>query len=142
MNEINEERIEENKTTDVLIDGKVYSLGGADGAYLQRVAAFLNEQLKTVKGIAGYKHMDSAYQQLLLNLNLADAYFRQQAETEKYRAETEKLEKELYAVKHEIVGTKLKLEASLKQQEIVEQRGDDWKRKYEELKGKTDDQKG
>ncbi len=121
-------------TTEVLINGKVYSLSGADGAYIQKVAAFINRKLAEVRTVQGYNHMSDEYRTLLLELNLCDEYFRAMDEMEKMRSSMEDMERELYSVKHDIVGTKLKLEASLKQQEVLEGRCEEWHRKYEELR--------
>ena len=116
----------------MLIDGHVYSLMGADSVYLQEVAAWVNAKLSEVKRLPGYRKMDDEYKNLLLNLNLADDYFREKDEAQRCRKETETLEKELYGVKHDMVSTKMKLEAALKQQEIIEKRCAEWKQKYED----------
>lgn len=127
------------KTTEVLIDGHVYSLMGADSAYLQEVAAFLNGKLTEVKRLPGYRKMEEEYRNLLLNLNIADEYFKAQQEVERYRLEAEEMQKELYGIKHDMVSTKMKLETALKQQEIIEKRSEEWKKKYEDAQKKGED---
>ncbi len=130
---MSEENRKKKSSTDVLIDGKIYSITGADEVYMQRVAAFINDTIKAVRKLPSYRHLDAEYKQLLLNLNIADEYFKECEETERYRQEAEELERELYSVKHDIVGTKMKLESALKQQEILENRCEELKKKYEEL---------
>ena len=125
------------KTTEVLIDGRVYSLMGADSAYLQEVASFLNVKLAEVKRLPGYRKMEEEYQSLLLNLNIADEYFKARQEVERYRREAEDMQKELYGIKHDMISTKMKLEAALKQQEIIGKRSEEWKNKYEELQKRS-----
>lgn len=132
----------EKDTTEVLINGRVYSLSGADGAYIQKVAAFMNRKLAEVKNVQGYNHMSDEYRTLLLELNLCDEYFRAEEEMEKLRVSMEEMQRELYSVKHDIVGTRLKLEASLKQQEVLEGRCEEWKQRYEELRSSTDEAEG
>ena len=85
----------EKDTTEVLINGRVYSLSGADGAYIQKVAAFMNRKLAEVKNVQGYNHMSDEYRTLLLELNLCDEYFRAEEEMEKLRASMEEMQREL-----------------------------------------------
>ncbi len=122
------------QTTDVLIGGKIYSLAGGDPAYLQKVAGLLNAKLAEVRSTPGYKHMDPEYRQLMMNLNLADEYFRAREEAEQYRAEAAARESELYTARHDLVSLKLKLENALKQQDVLERRVEEWKNRYEEQK--------
>lgn len=130
---------EKRNGTEVLIGGKVYSLAGADASYLQKVSGYLNSKILEVKSAQGYRSLDADYRELLLNLNIADDFFKAESEKEEYRKKAEELEKELYAVRHDIVSTKLKLENSLKQQEVLEARVDEWKDKYSSLAGNRGD---
>lgn len=128
----------EPEITEVLINGRAYSLSGADSAYIQKVAAFLNRKLAEVRSVQGYNHMSEEYRNLLLNLNVCDEYFRALSDMEELRASIDEKDRDLYSVKHDIVGTKLKLEAALKQQEVLEQRCEEWRQKYESLKDGRD----
>lgn len=124
-----------NVTTDVLIGGKVYSLTGGDPEHLQRVAALLNRKMTEVRNASGYKNMDAEYRELLMNINLADEFFRVSDELEELKTEMDNKDSELYAARHELVSMKLKLENALKQQNVLEKRAEEWKNRYEELKG-------
>ncbi len=124
--------------TEVLIDGKIYSVSGEENAeYIQKVAQFVNEKIQEVRTLPGFKRLDEEYQTLLLNLNLADAYFKEKEEVTRLAEAAEEKERELYAVKHDMVSTQMKLEAALKQQEKLGERMEEWKKKYEELKAET-----
>lgn len=129
-------------STDVLIGGKVYSLAGADAEHLQRVAALLNSKLAEVRGTAGYKNLDPEYRELLLNLNLADEYFKIREEADRYKDEAASMENELYTARHDLVSMKLKLENALKQQDVLERRVEEWKNRYEELKAEQGSARG
>lgn len=124
-----------NAATDVLIAGKVYSLKGADAEHLQRVAALLNRKIIEVRNTPGYKNLDNEYKELLMNINLADEYFKVLDELDEYKDELDAKEGELYAARHELVSLKLKLENALRQQNVLEKRAEEWKNRYEELKG-------
>lgn len=123
--------------TEVVIGGKVYRLTGADSAYLQAVASFLNEKLAEVRTAAGYNHMDDEYRHLLLCLNLADEYFKEKKEAEQYQEEAREQESKVINLKHDLVTAKMKLEAALRQQSVVEARSQSWKKRYEELLGQA-----
>ena len=124
--------------TEVLIDGKIYSVSGEENAeYIQKVAQFVNEKIQEVRTLPCFKRLDEEYQTLLLNLNLADAYFKEKEEVTRLAEAAEEKERELYAVKHDMVSTQMKLEAALKQQEKLGERMEEWKKKYEELKAET-----
>ena len=124
--------------TEVLIDGKIYSVSGEENTeYIQKVAQFVNEKIQEVRTLPGFKRLDEEYQTLLLNLNLADAYFKEKEEVTRLAEAAEEKERELYAVKHDMVSTQMKVEAALKQQEKLGERMEEWKKKYEELKAET-----
>ncbi len=124
----------EKTATDVIINGKLYSITGADSVHIQNVAAFLNRKYAEIKTTPSYNRLSDEYKTLLMNINLGDEYFKAVAEGERLLEEKEELERELYAVKHDIANTKIKLDNSLKQQEILEKRCEEWKQKYNELK--------
>lgn len=125
---------DENKGTEFLIDGRVYRLTGADPEYIQKMAAYINRKIAECRKSEGYRSLDADYRALILNLNLTDDYFKAAEAGEELRKQKEDLEKELYSIRHEAVSVKLKLENSLKQQDVLEARVKEWKEKYEHLK--------
>ena len=101
--------------TQVLIDGKIYTLGGSeDEAYLQRTASYVNEKNMQFRGIPGFLKQSADYQQVMIQLNLADDYFKALDYSEQMEEERNRMEKESYSLKHELVSTQMKLEAVLK----------------------------
>lgn len=129
-----------NPVTEVLIDGRIYSVsGGENAAYIQKVAQLVNEKIQEVRMLPGYKRLDAEYQTLLLNLNLADACFQEREALQKLQEEAEERERELYALKHDMVTLRMKHEAALKQQERLSERCEEWKQKYETLKKAEED---
>lgn len=101
--------------TQVLIDGKIYTLGGSeDEAYLQRTASYVNEKNMQFRAIPGFSKQSADYQQVMIQLNLADDYFKALDYSEQMEEERNRMEKESYSLKHELVSTQMKLEAVLK----------------------------
>ena len=103
---------------EVLIDGKVYTLGGIEEAqYLQRVAGYINEKTSQLKRQEGFTKQSQEYQAVMIELNIADDYFKaldRAAFSEKRRDD---MEKETYSLKHELVTTQMKLETTESQLE-------------------------
>ena len=49
--------------TEVLIDGRIYTLGGTeDEGYMQRVASYINEMITTLKRQEGFTKQSAEYQ--------------------------------------------------------------------------------
>lgn len=95
--------------TDVLIGGKIYTLGGLEEeGYLRQVAAYLNDKLQQMESAEGYRRMPEDYQQLMLNLNLADDYFKEREHSSVLALQKERLEREVYQLKSELVNMKMK----------------------------------
>lgn len=108
--------------TDVLIDGTVYKLGGMEQeGYLHRVAAYLNEKIGMLKRQDGFLRQTKDYQALMINLNLADDYFKEQERADLLSEQKAALEKETYSLKHELITTQMKLEVMEKELDSMKQ---------------------
>ena len=102
--------------TQVLIDGKIYTLGGTeDEAYLQKAASYVNEKIATMYAIPGFSKQSADYQQLMLLLNIADDYFKAKAQAEKLEREIEAKEKEIYNLKHDLIAEQIQSENDKKE---------------------------
>ena len=106
-------------TVEVVIDGKIYQLSGAESeVYLQQVASYLNGKITSIKReVRSYGKLDDSLKALLLEINICDDYFRQQAETRKAKTEMDDPEREAYSAKHDLINMQMKLEGALKQLE-------------------------
>ena len=101
--------------TQVLIDGKIYTLGGTeDEAYLQKAASYVNEKIATMYAIPGFSKQSADYQQLMLLLNIADDYFKAKENADQMEEQKDRMEKETYSLKHELVSTQMKLDGVLR----------------------------
>lgn len=98
----------------VLINGNVYTLGGAEEQeYLQKVAAYINEKIGILKAQPGFTRQNKDYQEVMIYLNLADDYFKTLQEAKMLKAQKEDLEREIYSLKHELIGVQMKLDAQM-----------------------------
>ena len=104
--------------TQVLIDGKIYTLGGSeDEAYLQKAASYVNEKNMQLRGIPGFSKQSADYQQVMIQLNIADDYFKALDNSEQMEEERNRMEKERYSLKHELIGLQMKQESAEKKAE-------------------------
>ena len=70
-------------TTQVLIDGKIITLGGYESPeYLQKVAAYLNQKISELSQSAGYNRLSVDTKHTLLALNIADDYFKAKSQVD------------------------------------------------------------
>jgi cell division protein ZapA len=101
--------------TEVIIGGKVYTLSGYESEeYLQKVASYINNKIAEYNKIDGFKRQPIDTQNVLLQLNIADDYFKGKKQIEMMEEQLAEKEKELYDIKHELITTQIKLETAEK----------------------------
>lgn len=99
--------------TEVLIGGNLYRLSGVENEeYMQQVAIYLNGKLSELKQTEGFGRLPADYQNVMVQLNIADDYFKEKETGIRLRAQLEEMEKELYQVKHDLITTQLRMEAA------------------------------
>ncbi|MCI9486179.1 MAG: cell division protein ZapA [Lachnospiraceae bacterium] len=109
--------------TDVIIAGKVYTLGGYESEeYLQKVAGYLNGKNAELRRIDGFLRQPQDYQNVMLQLNVADDYFKAMGRLSELEAQTETQANEIYSLKHQLVTVQLRLEEMKRELEEREQK--------------------
>ena len=117
--------MESKNYAEVLIDGEIYTLEGQEEeAYLQKVASYLNEKISLMKKQKGFTKQNRDYQVTMVELNMADDYFKSQERAEQLEEQNRALEKETYSLKHELVTTQMKLEKALHELEEMKKHVD------------------
>ncbi len=97
--------------TEVLIGGKVFTLTGYESEdYLQRVASYINNKIAEYGKIDSFRRQPVERQNVLLQLNIADDYFKARKQIALLEEELQAKEKELYDLKHELIASQIKLE--------------------------------
>ena len=97
--------------TEVLIGGKVYTLSGYESEdYLQRVANYINNKVTEYSRMDSFRRQTPDLQNVLLQLNIADDYFKARNQISLLEEELQAKEKELYDLKHELVASQIKRE--------------------------------
>ena len=110
-------------SAEVVIDGKVYTLSGYEGEEdLQKVAAYINNKIIEFDAIEDYRHLPLNMKNTLIQLNIADDYFKAKDQVTKLENDLEQKEKEIYDLKHDLISNQVKTEtaeASLKELEAA-----------------------
>ena len=97
--------------TEVMIGGKVFTLSGNESEeYLQRVAIYINNKLAEYNKIESYRKQSVDSKNVLLQLNIADDYFKAKKQISLLEEELQNKEKEMYDLKHELIASQIKLE--------------------------------
>lgn len=99
--------------TEVLIGGKVYTLSGYEGEeYLQRVAAYMNNKINEFNEMEHVRRLPADMKSTLIELNIADDFFKAKDRIEKLEKDLELKEKELYDLRHDLVSLQMQSETS------------------------------
>lgn len=117
------------KSTRVLIGGKVYTLSGyEEEEYLQKVAGYINGKIDECSANESYRHMPPDMRAVLIELNIADDYFKAKDQIDKYETDMETKDKDLYDLKHNLITDQVKSEDQAKRIEELEKENDELKK--------------
>lgn len=102
--------------TEVIIGGKVFTLSGYESEeYLQKVASYINNKLIEYNKVDSFRRQPMDTQGVLLQLNIADDFFKAKKQISILEEELQAKEKELYDLKHELISAQIKLEGAEEQ---------------------------
>lgn len=132
-------RMSSKNKTEVLIDGKIYTLSGYESEeYLQRVATYINNKLAELKKLDGYARLSQELKSILLELNVADDYFKAKNQVEMVEEELAQKDQELYDLKHELISTQIKLEDAAKELEALKEQATEYQKQIVKLETELD----
>ena len=127
-------RMSSKNNTEVLIDGKIYTLSGYESEeYLQRVATYIKNKLAELKKLDGYARLSQELKSILLELNVADDYFKAKNQVEMVEEELAQKDQELYDLKHELISTQIKLEDATKELEALKEQTTEYQKQIVKL---------
>ncbi|MCM1111850.1 MAG: cell division protein ZapA [Muribaculum sp.] len=99
--------------TEVIIGGKVFTLSGNESEeYLQKVASYINNKINEYGKVESFKRQPMDMQNVLLQLNIADDFFKAKNQIAVLEEELQNKEQELYTLKHDLISAQIKLETS------------------------------
>ena len=103
--------------TEVVIGGKTLTLSGYESEeYLQNVAAYINAKIADFRKSDHFRRQTIDMQATMIELNIADDYFKAKKFADELEGGLENKDKELYDLKHELISVQIKLDSA--QQEI------------------------
>ena len=109
--------------TEVLIGGKVYTLSGYEGEEdLQRVAVYINNKINEFNQMEEVRRFPVDMKATLVELNIADDFFKVKERIEKLEQDLEIKEKEIYDLKHELISEQIKAETNEKAAKELEEK--------------------
>ena len=101
--------------TEVIIAGKVFTLSGYESEeYLQKVASYINNKINEYNKVESFRRRPLDTQSVLLQLNIADDYFKAKKQIELLEQDLKAKDNELYDLKHELIATQIKLDNTAK----------------------------
>lgn len=104
--------MDNNRNTDIYIDGKMYTLNGYEEVeYLQTVASYINDKITELKKDRAYTRLNSDYQTVLLAMNLADDVFQARRQKSAAERKLEGQEKDTYQIRHELVNARMRIQS-------------------------------
>lgn len=128
--------------TEVIIFGKVFTLSGYESEeYLQKVASYLNNKMLEYSRVDGFKRQPSETQNVLLQLNIADDYFKAKKQIELLEEDIRLKEKDLYDLKHELITSQIKLENNEKNMKELQDKLNESSRKIIRVETELSDMK-
>ena len=99
------------KSAELIIDGKVYTLSGyEEEGYLQKVGSYINNKLNEFNEMESFRSLSVDTRHTLLELNIADDYFKAKDSVEKHELAIEQKEKEIYDLKHDLIADQIRIE--------------------------------
>ncbi len=112
----------EKTDTEVIIGGKVFTLSGYESEeYLEKFGMYINNMIADYNKMDAFKRAPLDQQNVLIQLNIADDYFKAKKQIEVLEEQVKEKEKELYDIKHELIAAQIKLENTEKNVKSLEE---------------------
>lgn len=119
---------------DVIIGGKVLTLSGYESeAYLQQIGSYINHKILEIAKTEGFNHLSYDIQNMFIQLNIADDYFKAKQQVEALEEDLKQKEKEIYDFKHDLINEKLKYEEIEKAKDALKSEINDLQKKIIKL---------
>jgi cell division protein ZapA len=103
---------------EVIINNKRYTLSGYESEeYLQKIASYINSKHLEFRGSDVYKFLDADLKNILMQINIADDYFKTMDKQKEIQTENDAKSNEIFDLKHEIISAQSKLSMTEKELE-------------------------
>jgi len=120
--------------TEVIIGGKVFTLSGYESEeYLQKIASYINNKVQEYSKIDAFRRQSLDTQSVLMQLNIADDFFKAKKQIDGLEEEISSKEKEIYELKHELISSRIKLESTEKTVRAMQDEIGAYERKFSRM---------
>ncbi|MBO4484484.1 MAG: cell division protein ZapA [Lachnospiraceae bacterium] len=90
---------------EVIINGKQYSIIGCESEeYLQKVASYINSKYSEIRAQKWFKEVSPDMREVVLQINIADDYFKMKSKLAQVSEEAEERDNEIYRLKHDLIA--------------------------------------
>lgn len=125
---------------EVIINNKRYTLSGYESEeYLQKIASYINGKHSEFRSRDIYKFMDSELRNILMQINIADDYYKTLDKLKEVKAEGESKSNEIFDLKHEIISVQTKLTLAEKEKEDLKKELNEAQKKIVRLETELND---
>ncbi|CRZ33787.1 cell division protein ZapA [Herbinix hemicellulosilytica] len=105
---------------EVIINNKRYTLSGYESEeYLQKVASYINSKYNEFRNRDAYKFSDSELKHIMIQINIADDYFKEKEKLKELEEENNEKSNEIFDLKHELIAVQTKLHSAEKEVESL-----------------------
>lgn len=95
----------------VVIDGKILVISGYESEeYIQKVSYYINSKLSEFKKMDSYRRQSDDRKNILMQLNIADDYFKAKKQVEILEDHIAARDKEIFDLKHNLMDMQRKLD--------------------------------
>lgn len=96
----------------VIIGKKIITISGYESEeYLQRVASYINSKINEIEGMEKFRRLPAEMKNILIEVNIADDYFKAKDQAQKLEWDAKEREKEIYDLKHELISVQIREES-------------------------------
>ena len=130
-----------NKKTDVevIINNKKYVICGYESPdYMEQIAIYINKKLSVLKNEDWYNRIDTDLKNILLEVNLADDYFKAEQKVRELESDRTQSNEDLFDLKHDAVRRQTELELLHGKIEELEKKYQEAQKTIIELNAKLD----
>lgn len=125
--------------TEVVINGQIFVISGYESEeYIQKVGYYLNNKLTEIQKLESYKRQSNDMKSILVQLNIADDYFKAKKQAEIFEQDLQQKDQEMYELKHELIALRMKIEETEKKEQDARTQKELLEGKVKELEEEID----
>ncbi|MDO4632328.1 MAG: cell division protein ZapA [Eubacteriales bacterium] len=95
----------------VLINGQIFMISGYESdEYIQKVASYLSGKLSELQKTDGYRRLTKEKQHMVVQLNVADDYFKAKRQVETLENDVAYRDKEIFELKQQLMDLQRQLD--------------------------------